>query len=70
MAPFNPKRLTIVTFLHAACAMGFLRTAYDATVTFDHGKDWVEMSHPVTRSTPSSTSPRKTPRPCPFTCSR
>ena len=51
MAPFNPKRLTIVTFLHAACAMGFLRTAYDATVTFDHGQDWVEMSHPVTRST-------------------
>ena len=39
MAPFNPERLTIiVTFLHAACAMGFLRTA----VTFEHGQEWVQ----------------------------
>ena len=31
MAPFNAERLRrIVTFLHAACAMGFMRTAYDA----------------------------------------
>ena len=31
MAPFNAERLRrIVMFLHAACAMGFMRTAYDA----------------------------------------
>ena len=53
MTPFNAERLTIVTFLHAACAMGFLRTMYDASVTFNHGQEWVEVW-------PQTLSPRYT----------
>ena len=47
MTPFNAERLTIVTFLHAACAMGFLRTMYDVSVTFNHGQEWVEVAPDV-----------------------
>ena len=43
MQPFNPARLTIIAFLHASCCTNLLRTAYDASVTFSAGQEWVEM---------------------------
>ena len=47
MAPFNSARLTIVAFLHMSCAMNFMRTAYDESVTFSAGQEWVEMPKDV-----------------------